>query len=287
MGQHWVTRNTWASSSHLLPRFLATWLAGSWWIDGVAVGLFAWAWWWLESRALPQFFCHPVSNRSEKSREMEQGNERSLHRLNDDSDEQKNRISSLLFSLSFFFFFFFTDAVVTTLILFLLSKSAISASFLIIYPFAGELYPTQLRGVAIGFSAYISGLGLIIIPFVTYLVSDRKYIYIYILPLVRWILQAFASFRAGQGKLGAAPRNSWRRICNRRIVRPAFARDSASSIAPNRRGRGIVRQRLDLCRLFSLRSNQVRIILSILCRNLSRAKRRDFNGRFRFLDGFR
>lgn len=70
---------------------------------------------------------------------------------------------------------FFTDAVVTTLILFLLSKSAISASFLIIYPFAGELYPTQLRGVAIGFSAYISGLGLIIIPFVTYLVSDRKY----------------------------------------------------------------------------------------------------------------
>lgn len=115
---------------------------------------------------------------------MEQGNERSLHRLNDDSDEQKNRISSLLFSLSFFFFFFFTDAVVTTLILFLLSKSAISASFLIIYPFAGELYPTQLRGVAIGFSAYISGLGLIIIPFVTYLVSDRKYISIYI--YCRW-----------------------------------------------------------------------------------------------------
>lgn len=84
------------------------------------------------------------------------------------------------FSLCFFFFFFFTDAVVTTLILFLLSKSAISASFLIIYPFAGELYPTQLRGVAIGFSAYISGLGLIIIPFVTYLVSDRKYTYIHI-----------------------------------------------------------------------------------------------------------
>lgn len=62
------------------------------------------------------------------------------------------------------------DAVMTTLVLFLLSKSAISASFLIIYPFAGELYPTQLRGLAIGFSAYISGLGLIIIPFITYLV---------------------------------------------------------------------------------------------------------------------
>lgn len=66
--------------------------------------------------------------------------------------------------------FRFPDAVIMTLILFLLSKSAISASFLIIYPFAGELYPTQLRGIAIGFSAYISGLGLIIIPFITYLV---------------------------------------------------------------------------------------------------------------------
>ncbi|XP_078032878.1 carcinine transporter [Augochlora pura] len=72
-----------------------------------------------------------------------------------------------------------SDAVVVTLILFLLSKSAISASFLIIYPFAGELYPTQLRGVAIGFSAYISGLGLIIIPFVTYLGKENL-----VLPLV-------------------------------------------------------------------------------------------------------
>ncbi|XP_015177802.1 PREDICTED: organic cation transporter protein [Polistes dominula] len=71
------------------------------------------------------------------------------------------------------------DAVVATLVLFLLSKSAISASFLIIYPFAGELYPTQLRGVAIGFSAYISGLGLIIIPFVTYLGKENL-----VLPLV-------------------------------------------------------------------------------------------------------
>ncbi|KAL6263397.1 hypothetical protein P5V15_006188 [Pogonomyrmex californicus] len=71
------------------------------------------------------------------------------------------------------------DAITETLILFLISKSAISASFLIIYPFAGELYPTQLRGVAIGFSAYISGLGLIIIPFVTYLGKENL-----VLPLV-------------------------------------------------------------------------------------------------------
>lgn len=66
---------------------------------------------------------------------------------------------------------FVLDDVETTLILYLVAKSAISASFLIIFPFAGELYPTQLRGLGIGTSAYIAGLGLIIIPFITYLVS--------------------------------------------------------------------------------------------------------------------
>lgn len=71
------------------------------------------------------------------------------------------------------------DAVNITLGLFLLSKFAISASFLIIYPFAGELYPTQLRGIGIGASAYIGGLGLIIIPFITYLGSEML-----VLPLV-------------------------------------------------------------------------------------------------------
>lgn len=146
-----------------------------------------------------------------------------------------------------------------TLILFLLSKSAISASFLIIYPFAGELYPTQLRGVAIGFSAYISGLGLIIIPFVTYLVSYRKYVY-RMLAVARRIFQAFTSFRAGQGELGAAPRDSRRGVCNRRTVWPAFARDTASSITPDRGGRGIVWERLDMCRLLSLRADQVRSV---------------------------
>jgi len=85
-------------------------------------------------------------------------------------------LSRLLFFLRIIFLFPIQDAVTETLILFLVSKSAISASFLIIYPFAGELYPTQLRGVAIGFSAYISGLGLIIIPFVTYLVSFTRYL---------------------------------------------------------------------------------------------------------------
>ncbi|CAH1105213.1 unnamed protein product [Psylliodes chrysocephalus] len=72
-----------------------------------------------------------------------------------------------------------SDDVKTTLVLYLVSKSAISASFLIIFPFAGELYPTQVRGIGIGTSAYIAGLGLIIIPFITYLGSEML-----ILPLI-------------------------------------------------------------------------------------------------------
>ncbi|XP_065342384.1 carcinine transporter isoform X2 [Cloeon dipterum] len=71
------------------------------------------------------------------------------------------------------------DAVVLTLVLYLFAKFAISASFLIIYPFAGELYPTQLRGIGIGASAYISGLGLIVIPFIVYLGMEML-----VLPLV-------------------------------------------------------------------------------------------------------
>lgn len=65
------------------------------------------------------------------------------------------------------------DAEMETLVLYLISKSMICGSFLIIYPFAGELYPTQARGVGIGFSSYVGGLGLIIIPFITYLGKDN------------------------------------------------------------------------------------------------------------------
>lgn len=78
------------------------------------------------------------------------------------------------------FIYIFIDAVNATLVLFLISKSLISASFLIIYPFAGELYPTQLRGIGIGTSAYIGGLGLIVIPFITYLVHFFKFTLIHI-----------------------------------------------------------------------------------------------------------
>ncbi|XP_037960261.1 carcinine transporter [Teleopsis dalmanni] len=65
------------------------------------------------------------------------------------------------------------EAVDETLILYLISKALLSASFLIIYPFAGELYPTQARGIGIGASSYIGGLGLIVIPFVTYLGKEN------------------------------------------------------------------------------------------------------------------
>ncbi|XP_073941904.1 carcinine transporter isoform X1 [Choristoneura fumiferana] len=71
------------------------------------------------------------------------------------------------------------DAQTATLIMYLISKCFISASFLIIYPYAGELYPTELRGVGIGTSAYIGGLGLIVIPFINYLGSSNL-----VLPLV-------------------------------------------------------------------------------------------------------
>lgn len=74
----------------------------------------------------------------------------------------------------------FSDAVTETLVLYLISKCFISASFLIIYPYAGELYPTELRGVGIGTSAYIGGLGLIVIPFINYLVSIKSLVNIYV-----------------------------------------------------------------------------------------------------------
>lgn len=69
----------------------------------------------------------------------------------------------------------FLDAVTSTLVLYLIAKSAISASFLIIYPFSGELYPTQVRGLGIGVSSYVAGLGLIVIPFITYLVCNCRF----------------------------------------------------------------------------------------------------------------
>ncbi|XP_070494195.1 carcinine transporter [Chironomus tepperi] len=79
------------------------------------------------------------------------------------------------------------DAEMGTLILYLISKSMICGSFLIIYPFAGELYPTQARGVGIGFSSYVGGLGLIIIPFITYLGKENLRLPLFIMG---WLVTA-------------------------------------------------------------------------------------------------
>ncbi|XP_067625757.1 carcinine transporter [Eurosta solidaginis] len=86
------------------------------------------------------------------------------------------------------------EAVYETLILYLVSKALLSASFLIIYPFAGELYPTQVRGIGIGASSYVGGLGLIAIPFVTYLGRDNLKLPLVIMGIVSMI-GGFTSLR--------------------------------------------------------------------------------------------
>uniref|UniRef100_A0A1A9VI56 Major facilitator superfamily (MFS) profile domain-containing protein n=1 Tax=Glossina austeni TaxID=7395 RepID=A0A1A9VI56_GLOAU len=85
-------------------------------------------------------------------------------------------------------------AVDETLYLYLLSKALLSASFLIIYPFAGELYPTQVRGIGIGVSSYVGGLGLIVIPFVTYLGKENLKLPLVIMGFVS-VLGGFTSLR--------------------------------------------------------------------------------------------
>lgn len=50
-------------------------------------------------------------------------------------------------------------------------KFGIAASFAIIYIFAGELYPTVLRAVGMGMSSMVAGIGLLVAPYLVYLVS--------------------------------------------------------------------------------------------------------------------
>jgi len=71
------------------------------------------------------------------------------------------------------------DAVNETLVLYLIAKFAVSGSFLILYPFAAEVYPTEVRGIGIGFTAYLGGLGLAVIPYINYLGAE-----VLVLPLV-------------------------------------------------------------------------------------------------------
>ncbi|CAG0906124.1 unnamed protein product, partial [Cyprideis torosa] len=60
-----------------------------------------------------------------------------------------------------------------TMVCFLIAKMAVASSFLIIYPYAGELYPTVLRAYGFSLGSYIGMTGLIAIPFVVYLVRKH------------------------------------------------------------------------------------------------------------------
>jgi hypothetical protein len=57
------------------------------------------------------------------------------------------------------------------LALFLVAKLTINVSFMIIYPYAGELYPTEVRALGFALGSYIGFLGTIPIPFIVHLVS--------------------------------------------------------------------------------------------------------------------
>lgn len=56
-----------------------------------------------------------------------------------------------------------------TLILYLIAKCTIAGGTMIIFQFGGELYPTEVRGIGIGLASFLGGVGLTIIPFITYL----------------------------------------------------------------------------------------------------------------------
>ena len=56
-----------------------------------------------------------------------------------------------------------------TLVLFLIAKCSIAGGTMIIFQFGGELYPTEVRGIGIGLSSFLGGIGLTFIPFINYL----------------------------------------------------------------------------------------------------------------------
>jgi hypothetical protein len=76
---------------------------------------------------------------------------------------------------------------------YLVAKFAESAAFLIIYPFSAELFPTAVRGVGIGFAAYVGGIGLVVIPFINYLVRGAaicclsNYKFLLLLRSIAWL----------------------------------------------------------------------------------------------------
>ncbi|ODM95936.1 Organic cation transporter 1 [Orchesella cincta] len=83
------------------------------------------------------------------------------------------------------------DSNILLMIFYLIAKFGISASYLIVYPFAGvqihvppELYPTEVRGLGLGFSAYVGGIGICCIPLINYLGRAHLVIPLVIMGLV-------------------------------------------------------------------------------------------------------
>ncbi|CAG0899636.1 unnamed protein product [Cyprideis torosa] len=73
---------------------------------------------------------------------------------------------------------------VATMLCFLVAKMAVCASFLIIYPYAGELFPTELRAYGFSLGSYFGMMGLIVIPFIVYLGVDNLIIPIGVMGLM-------------------------------------------------------------------------------------------------------
>lgn len=54
----------------------------------------------------------------------------------------------------------------------MVGKFQIAASFAVIYVYAGELMPTVVRSESMGVSSFVSGIGLLIFPYINRLVRD-------------------------------------------------------------------------------------------------------------------
>lgn len=133
----------------------------------------------------------------------------------------------------------------------MIAKFAIAASFLILYPFAGELYPTEVRGIGIGFTAYLGGLGLVVIPFINYLVS------IFFLDFPRNILIDFNTL-TGLGNARFATSGNGNHFSHWWSCWIASSGDLVQEITTNNRGRRGIWQGFWHERMSSMHSHQVK-----------------------------
>lgn len=55
-----------------------------------------------------------------------------------------------------------------------LAKLCISSTFTVIFMYAGELFPTVIRGLAISVASTVAQLGLVVNPYILFLVSGLR-----------------------------------------------------------------------------------------------------------------